>query len=57
MLDRTRAHRRGRLQQALADWPEADLTEFGRLLEEFNASLDRLLERRLSASPAAQRST
>ena len=27
-----------------ADWPEADLTDFGRLLEEFNASLDRLLE-------------
>ena len=44
MLEQTRAHRRARLQQALSDWPEADLADFGRLLKEFNASLDRLLE-------------
>lgn len=44
ILDSTRARRRGRLQEALADWPEDDLTSFGRLLGEFNASLDRLLE-------------
>ena len=44
VLDSTRARRRSRLQEALADWPEADLTDFGRLLKEFNASLDRLLE-------------
>ena len=44
VLDETRARRRSRLQSALSDWPEADLTDFGRLLKEFNASLDRLLE-------------
>jgi len=44
VLDRTRTHRRARLQDALHDWPDADLTDFGRLLKEFNASLDRLLE-------------
>jgi DNA-binding MarR family transcriptional regulator len=43
ILDSTRAHRRAKLQQALSDWPESDLTDFGRLLKEFNASLDRLL--------------
>ncbi len=42
--DQTRSHRRARLQQALGDWPEADLVDFGRLLKEFNASLDALLE-------------
>ena len=44
VLDSTRARRRSRLQEALADWPEDDLAAFGRLLGEFNASLDRLLE-------------
>jgi DNA-binding MarR family transcriptional regulator len=44
VLEQTRAYRRARLQQALADWPEADLADFARLLKEFNASLDRLLE-------------
>jgi DNA-binding MarR family transcriptional regulator len=43
VLDSTRARRRAKLQQALSDWPESDLTDFGRLLKEFNASLDRLL--------------
>jgi DNA-binding MarR family transcriptional regulator len=40
----TRARRQARLRQALADWPEADLDDFGRLLKEFNGSLDRILE-------------
>jgi DNA-binding MarR family transcriptional regulator len=44
ILDSTRARRRNRLQEALSDWPDSDLSEFGRLLAEFNASLDRLLE-------------
>jgi DNA-binding MarR family transcriptional regulator len=44
VLDQTRTHRRARLQAALVDWPEPDLADFGRLLKEFNASLDRLLE-------------
>jgi DNA-binding MarR family transcriptional regulator len=44
ILDRTREHRRGRMQVALADWPESDRVEFGRLLKQFNTSVDRLLE-------------
>ncbi len=44
VLDGTRARRRSRLQAALSDWSEDDLSTFGRLLGEFNASLDRLLE-------------
>src|SRR3954454_16289625 len=40
VLDETRGHRRPCLQQALAAWPEADLADFGRLLKEFNVSLD-----------------
>ena len=46
VLKQTREHRRARLQQALMDWPEADLYQFGRLLKEFNASLDRLTHER-----------
>jgi DNA-binding MarR family transcriptional regulator len=44
VLDQTRSHRRSRLQRALSDWSAGDLDDFGRLLEEFNTSLDRLLE-------------
>ena len=44
VLEQTRAHRRAKLQQALSSWPEGDLVDFGRLLKEFNASLDQLLE-------------
>jgi len=43
-LDRTRGHRRDRLRAALSDWSEADLADFGRLLAQFNVSVDRLLE-------------
>jgi DNA-binding MarR family transcriptional regulator len=43
VLDTTRTRRRTKLQRALSDWPESDLTDFGRLLKEFNASLDRIL--------------
>ena len=45
-----------RLQAALADWSEEDRAEFGRLLEQFNASVDTLLEDR-GLSPRAQRGT
>jgi DNA-binding MarR family transcriptional regulator len=38
----TRQHRRGQLNQLLADWPEDDVDEFASLLERFNDSLDRL---------------
>jgi DNA-binding MarR family transcriptional regulator len=43
-LEKTRARRRARLQEALADWTERDLEEFARLLRSFNLSLDHLLE-------------
>ena len=43
VLDTTRTRRRSKLQRALSDWPESDRTDFGRLLKEFNASLDRIL--------------
>jgi len=46
VLERTRSHRRARLQKALDDWSESDLADFGRLLKEFNASLDALLDDR-----------
>ena len=42
VLRQTRRHRRARLQQALGDWPLVDLEEFGRLLEYFNESLQKL---------------
>lgn len=45
VLERTRAHRRARMHAALEDWPEADLAEFGRLLERFNQSIDKLAQR------------
>lgn len=44
VLDQTRARRRSRFQEALSDWSESDLVDFGRLLKEFNTSLDRILE-------------
>jgi DNA-binding MarR family transcriptional regulator len=45
VLDRTREHRRQRLDEVLKDWPEEDREMLGRLLEKFNASIDALLER------------
>jgi DNA-binding MarR family transcriptional regulator len=51
ILDRTRDHRRGRLQVALAEWPEEDRAEFGRLLKQFNISVDSLLESTAAATP------
>jgi DNA-binding MarR family transcriptional regulator len=44
ILERTRDHRRTRLQVALADWPEDDRAQFGRLLKQFNVSVDTMLE-------------
>jgi len=44
VLARTRSHRRERMRQALADWSDADLEEFGRLLERFNVSIDKLAQ-------------
>src|SRR3954453_6716069 len=43
VLDKTREHRRARLQAALSDWSPSDLEDFGRLLTKFNPSVDRLL--------------
>jgi DNA-binding MarR family transcriptional regulator len=44
VLEQTRSHRRAKLRQALSDWPADDLADFARLLQDFNLSLDRLLE-------------
>jgi DNA-binding MarR family transcriptional regulator len=43
VLDATRERRRERLRVALSDWSEDDLSDFGRLLKDFNASLDAML--------------
>ena len=43
-LERTREHRRARLQEALTDWAPEDLESFARLLRDFNASLDALID-------------
>lgn len=42
-LEQTRAYRRERLRAALSEWTPADRTEFGRLLGQFNQSVDRLI--------------
>jgi DNA-binding MarR family transcriptional regulator len=42
ILDSTRLHRRTRLYEAMSDWTPAERSEFGRLLERFNAAVDRL---------------
>jgi DNA-binding MarR family transcriptional regulator len=44
LLRETRERRRAWLQAALDDWPAHDLDELGRLLEKFNASIDRLVQ-------------
>jgi len=44
VLDQTRSHRRARMQRALSDWSEEDRKDFARLLQQFNGSLDALLE-------------
>lgn len=43
VLDRTRKHRRERLHEAVKDWSEHDVAEFGRLLEQFNRAVDKLV--------------
>ncbi|HET6561380.1 MAG TPA: MarR family transcriptional regulator [Marmoricola sp.] len=44
LLDETRERRRDRLRAALDDWSDHELDEFGRLLEKFNGSIDRLVQ-------------
>jgi DNA-binding MarR family transcriptional regulator len=44
VLVETRERRRAWLQAALDDWSPEDLEEFGRLLEKFNGSIDRLVQ-------------
>lgn len=44
VLEATRNHRRARLHEAMGDWDDDERAEFGRLLEKFNASIDRLQE-------------
>lgn len=43
VLERTREHRRRRLEQILSDWSDEDRAELGRLLEKFNASIEALV--------------
>ncbi|HYO38716.1 MAG TPA: MarR family transcriptional regulator [Nocardioidaceae bacterium] len=43
VLERTRSHRRARLQQALSDWSDRDRSDLARLLLQFNQSIDRLV--------------
>jgi DNA-binding MarR family transcriptional regulator len=43
-LDRTRRHRRERLQGALSHWSEDDRADLARLLEKLNVSMDKMLE-------------
>ena len=43
VLMATRRQRREWLQLVLEDWPDADLDDFGRLLERFNLSIDRVV--------------
>jgi len=42
-LDRTRRHRRDRLEQVLAHWDPADREDFARLLTTFNESVEALM--------------
>ena len=42
LLEQARRYRQDRLHKALADWSDGDLNALGRLLREFNASMDRL---------------
>ncbi|CAA9359006.1 MAG: Transcriptional regulator, MarR family [uncultured Nocardioidaceae bacterium] len=44
VLTETRARRREWLQAALGDWDDADHEEFGRLLEKFNLSIDKVVQ-------------
>ena len=44
VLVTTREHRRRWLQAALGDWDSHDHEEFGRLLEKFNLSIDKVVQ-------------
>ncbi len=44
VLDRTREHRRQRLEEILRDWPDEDRQKLGELLAKFNASMDALVD-------------
>lgn len=42
-LERTRRHRRDRLEQVLSHWPAEDREEFARLLTTFNESVEAMM--------------
>lgn len=44
VLTETRARRRAWLEAALGDWDDHDHAEFGRLLERFNLSIDKVVQ-------------
>ncbi len=45
VLNRTRDHRRQRLEEVLRDWAEEDREMLGRLLAKFNRSMSELVDR------------
>jgi DNA-binding MarR family transcriptional regulator len=52
MLVTTRERRRQWLRAALGDWDDQDHEEFGRLLEKFNLSIDKVVHERGPVAPA-----
>jgi DNA-binding MarR family transcriptional regulator len=55
VLTETRARRREWLEAALDDWDDDDHAEFGRLLEKFNLSIDKVVQDcQRHGAPAAQ---
>jgi DNA-binding MarR family transcriptional regulator len=42
VLESTRSRRRGKLREAMSDWSEDERVQFGRLLEQFNAAVERM---------------
>jgi len=54
VLTTTRERRREWLRAALGDWDEHDHEEFGRLLEKFNLSIDKVVQECLPHADAAE---
>jgi DNA-binding MarR family transcriptional regulator len=54
VLAHTRAYRRQRLEEMLADWPAEDRDEFARLLTRANESITAMVERDQAMKPDAE---
>ena len=55
VLDSTREYRRSRMLAVITDWTHEEREEFGRLLEKFNAAVDRLAAESDDRSVSARR--